>query len=89
MNENKSNPVVDTSARKRTLSIVAKKTMNVEQVRSLMKKQQGERSLRTFARDLGITPAYLSDLYLGRRDPGEKVLSKLNIQRRIIYEQVA
>jgi transcriptional regulator with XRE-family HTH domain len=89
MNETKPNSVLDTYANKRKLSLVAKKMLNVEQVRGLIRKRQGERSASEFAKELGISPAYLSDVYLGRRDPGDKILSKLSIQRKIVYEQVA
>lgn len=89
MNENKTNPDVDSYANKRKLSLVAKQMLNVEQVRGLIKKRQGDRSASEFAKELGISPAYLSDVYLGRRDPGDKILSKLSIQRRVVYEQVA
>lgn len=37
------------------------------------------------AKDLGITQAYLNDILRGKRDPGEKLLAALGLQRRITY----
>lgn len=65
------------------------KFLTVEQVLEILRKRQGERTQREFAAELGITGQYLCDLYLRRRDPGEKVLENLGIVRRTIYEQVA
>lgn len=38
------------------------------------------------AQFLGVSQQYLSDLLKGRRDPGVKILSKLGLQSRVIYE---
>lgn len=62
------------------------KQLTVEQVIDFLKKQQGERTQREFAEEIGITSAYLSDLYLRRRDPAEKVLGKFGITRKTVYE---
>ena len=42
-----------------------------------MKSKQGNRSLREFATSLGVSAAYLSDIYLGNRAPGPKVARAL------------
>lgn len=47
--------------------------MSKEEFIQLLKKKQGERSLREFATSLNISAAYLSDIYLGNRDPGRKI----------------
>lgn len=65
------------------------KQYTVEQVLEMLRKRQAGRTQREFAAELGITAQYLCDLYLRRRDPGEKVLENLGIIRRTIYEQVA
>jgi transcriptional regulator with XRE-family HTH domain len=41
---------------------------------------------RAAAEFLGVSPQYLTDLLKGRRDPGVKILSKLGLQSRVIYE---
>ena len=57
--------------------------MTAKQVIRELKTRQGERSLRQFARELGISAAYLSDIYLGRREPGPKVLQPLGLSKRV------
>lgn len=60
--------------------------MNREQVIALMKSRQGERTAKEFAEELGISTPYLSDVYSGRRDPGESILSRLNLRMVKMYE---
>lgn len=57
---------------------------------NLMKATQGDRSLRTFAEEIGVTPAYISDIYNGRRHPGAKVLDYFGIgkTRKTVVEYV-
>lgn len=50
-----------------------------EDVIEKLQKDQGDRSLRQYATDIGCSPAYLSDVYNNRRDPGPKLLDHLNI----------
>ena len=38
-------------------------------------------SLRAWARLIGVTPAYVSDVTNGRRDPGPKILAALKIEK--------
>lgn len=47
--------------------------MGTEDFIRLLQTKQGERSLREFATALGISAAYLSDIYLRNRLPGAKV----------------
>jgi hypothetical protein len=51
--------------------------MSTEEFVKLMKSKQGNRSLREFARSLGVSVAYISDIYLERRKPGPKIASAL------------
>lgn len=57
--------------------------MTAKQVIRKLRARQGQRSLRQFARELGISAAYLSDIYLGRREPGPKVLGPLGLSKRV------
>jgi transcriptional regulator with XRE-family HTH domain len=57
--------------------------MKTKRVIRELKARQGQRSLRQFARELGISAAYLSDIYLGRRGPGPKVLRPLGLGKRV------
>ena len=52
-----------------------------EEVVKKLKEKQGTRSLRRFAEELGISAAYLSDIYLGRRGVGPKVLQFLGLAK--------
>jgi hypothetical protein len=51
-----------------------------DDVINFLKKKQGDNSLRAFATSLGITVAYLSDVYRGRRDPGPAILDPLKLK---------
>jgi transcriptional regulator with XRE-family HTH domain len=61
------------------------KKLTQSQVIKLLKKHQGERSLRQFARDIGTSAAYLSHIYAGKREPGPAVLEKLGLQKELVY----
>jgi len=52
-----------------------------EDVVEQLRKEQGERSLRTYATAIGCSAAYLSDVYAGKRDPGPKLLRHLDLER--------
>lgn len=51
--------------------------MGTEEFIQFMKSRQGSRSLREFAISLSVSPAYISDIYLGNRLPGAKVANAL------------
>jgi transcriptional regulator with XRE-family HTH domain len=55
------------------------KVLSKAEVVELLKKQQGKRRQKEFAAYLGISPAYLCDVYQGRRDPGPAILDHLNL----------
>jgi transcriptional regulator with XRE-family HTH domain len=42
---------------------------------------QGERSLRTLAKELKLSAAYVSDVLRGNREPGPKILAPLHLRR--------
>jgi transcriptional regulator with XRE-family HTH domain len=47
----------------------------------LLRERQGKKSLRAFAEKIGVSAAYLSDVYRGNREPGPTVLALLGIER--------
>jgi transcriptional regulator with XRE-family HTH domain len=65
-------------------------TMTEQEVIALMRMTQGDTSLRAFATKIGVTPAYVSDIYNGRRSPGPGVLKFFGIgkERRVIVEYI-
>jgi DNA-binding transcriptional regulator YiaG len=65
-----------------TLPVSKRRALETGEVVKMLKKQQGERSLRQFASDLGISAPYLSDIYHGRRRPGKAVLSQLGLVKK-------
>ena len=54
-----------------------------EDVLKQLQKKQGKQSLRTFAKNIGCSAAYLSDVYRGRRDIGPKLLEYLDLERHV------
>lgn len=60
--------------------------MNIDAViRSLRKQSQARGSQRALAKYLGVSPAYLSDVLKGRREPGPKILDALGMTKRTVY----
>jgi transcriptional regulator with XRE-family HTH domain len=53
----------------------------------VLKKKQGELSLRQFAQKLGLSAAYLSDVYRGNRQAGRRLL-KLTGMHKIVTVKV-
>jgi transcriptional regulator with XRE-family HTH domain len=64
---------------------MAVKKMNLEQFLDFLKKQQGPQTAQQFATRLGVSPQYLSDVYNGRRPPGESITSALNVEKAVVY----
>lgn len=59
------------------------KQLTREDVVAILKRQQGERSLRQFAKDLSVSAAYLSDIYLDKRDIGPAILKPLGLTKHV------
>jgi transcriptional regulator with XRE-family HTH domain len=64
---------------------MALKRMNLDQFLEFMKKQQGDKTAQQFAARLGVSPQYLSDVFNGRRPPGESITSALNVEKAVVY----
>ena len=60
--------------------------MNTEDVIEMLKKKQGGRSLRDFARVVNCSHGYLYDLYKGSRDPGNKIMKFLGLKKKRVTE---
>jgi hypothetical protein len=48
---------------------------------ALLKKRQGPLSLRQFADEIGISAAFLSDIYNRKREPGWKALEYIGLEK--------
>lgn len=55
----------------------------IRKIKQIIEEQGTQKRAAEF---LGVSQQYLTDLLHGRRDPGEKILSKLGLQSRVIYE---
>ncbi len=67
---------------KRTVASMWRKEDVVKQLQA--EQQDKNLTLRGYARALNVSPAYLSDVYRGRRDPGPALLDHLGLERRVI-----
>lgn len=63
------------------------KKLTKDQVIELLRKKQGDRPAKCLAEELGITPQYLSDVFLGKRDIGPAILGPLGLESQIVYVQ--
>ena len=61
---------------------MAYSALTVEELLSLMKKIQGEKTDTQFASELGISKQYLCDLYSGRKTPSGTVSGLLGYESR-------
>jgi predicted transcriptional regulator len=59
--------------------------MKRAEVVALMRAEQGDMTLREYAKILHVTAAALSDIYNERRNPGPKILKRLKICRKRVY----
>lgn len=41
---------------------------------------------KTLAKQLGVSQGYLSDVLLGRREPADKILTRLGLRRVVTFE---
>ena len=60
--------------------------MTADQVRKLLRRKQGKGTQKELAEKIGITPAYLSDIYSGNRRPAKRVLDFLGMKEKRVYE---
>jgi transcriptional regulator with XRE-family HTH domain len=63
--------------------------MRETKIIELLKTMQGTKSQIEFAKEIGISAPYLSDIYHGNRAPGVKVLRKLGLQKNVEYVKVS
>jgi hypothetical protein len=57
----------------------------VEFVVALIKSRQGTQSAAAYARTLGISPQFLSDVYKGLRGPSKEMLDSIGYVRVLTY----
>lgn len=57
------------------------KNLSESDVVKLLKKRQGRLTASAFAKEIGVSPQYLSDIYAGRRAPGPSLLNFMGLER--------
>jgi len=65
--------------------------MNTESLISYIKTVIADRcdgSQQRFAKENGFSPAYLSDVLTGRREPGKKILEAVGVERVTLYKKI-
>jgi predicted transcriptional regulator len=69
------------------------KQFNRNQVIGLLKTRQGDRTSADLAREIGVSKAYIHDLFADRRNPGPKILRYLGlvaeVKTQVTYRKVA
>ncbi|HZP22832.1 MAG TPA: hypothetical protein VFB04_05255 [Terriglobales bacterium] len=58
--------------------------MTIEEMIKLMQQRQGTRNQAEYAKFLGISEAYLSDIYKRKREPGPSVARKFGLEKQVI-----
>jgi len=71
-----------TPFRRTVYADMAYKALTVDELLSLMKKIQGEKTNTQFAAEIGISKQYLTDIYNGRKVPSDTVSSALGFTPR-------
>lgn len=56
------------------------KIYSQEEVVKMLEAHKGDRSQNALASEMGISPAYLSDILCGHRSPGPKVLAFFGLE---------
>jgi transcriptional regulator with XRE-family HTH domain len=64
-------------------------TLDLDGFLEFLKRKQGRQSDRQFARQLGVSPSYLSDVYNRRTVPGEAITAPLGAQRTMMFQVAA
>jgi predicted transcriptional regulator len=62
------------------------KALTQSDIVAMLRKKQGESTQRELAEQIGVSQAYLSDVFLGRRDPGPAILQYLGIEKAYVQQ---
>jgi len=64
---------------------MAYKATTIEDLLTIMKRIQGEKTLTEFAAELDMSKQYLSNVYNRRKEPSGRLLDKLGYTRQTTY----
>jgi DNA-binding transcriptional regulator YdaS (Cro superfamily) len=62
------------------------KSLTTAEVRELIRRQVGDNQ-SAWAGRFGIAPSYVSDVLSGRREPGQRILDALGLERVLTYRR--
>ncbi|WP_024351049.1 hypothetical protein [Aurantimonas coralicida] len=63
--------------------------MTAAGVRNLLRQACADAgSQQSWAREHGVSPQYVGDVILGRRDPGDRILDGLGLRRVVTYRPI-
>ena len=62
--------------------------MNKSDIVKRLKDLQGSKSIRSLAKDLGVSAPYLQEVFNGTRNAGPKILTKLGLVKVTDYQEV-
>lgn len=83
------NKVVDIASANSLICPSMIKGLTRDDLIAMMKRKQGKRTAKQYAEELGVSAGYLCEIYLGRRNPGDRILSQFGLTERVIYEKVS
>ena len=64
----------------------AKSEITTEDIVAVLKSRQGDRKVEELAGELKVSPSYIWEIYSGRRKPGAKIVARLGLKVRLVYE---
>lgn len=67
---------------------MAKKRLTADDVRAQIRASIGYGTAQDFALAIGVSPQYLCDVLLGRKEPGDKILRGIGLVRVVEYEPI-
>lgn len=68
---------------------MAYKANTIEELLTIMKRVQGDKTLTEFAADLDVSKQYLSNVFNGHKEPSERLLGKIGFRRQTAYVRSA
>ena len=58
-----------------------------EEVVKMLRQRQGSRESVELAQEIGISPQLMSGIFVGNRQPNEKVLKFLKLRKQVVYSR--
>jgi hypothetical protein len=65
--------------------MAAPKFFSLEQIILMLKSRQGGRNSSQYAKDLGVSRQFMSDVMSGTRGPSKEMLDSIGMERILLY----